>query len=75
MTLYQDSRSTKRHLSHRHEEMLFKESGNSPEVVAERGVRTLRRGRELPEGFSWRQKRRGAGILFTGLSDRTHQTR
>jgi len=45
--------------------MLFKESGNSPEVVAERGVRTLRRGRELPEGFSWRQKRRGAGILFT----------
>jgi hypothetical protein len=65
MTLYQDSRSTKRHLSHRHEEMLFKESGNSPEVVAERGVRTLRRGRELPEGFSWRQKRRGAGILFT----------
>jgi len=45
--------------------MLFKESGNSPEVVAERGVRTLRRGCELPEGFSWRQKRRGAGILFT----------
>jgi hypothetical protein len=45
--------------------MLFKESGNSPEVVAERGVRSLRRGRELPEGFSWRQKRRGAGILFT----------
>jgi len=45
--------------------MLFKESGNSPEVVGERGVRTLRRGRELPEGFSWRQKRRGAGILFT----------
>lgn len=65
MTFYQDSRSTKRDLSHRHEEMLFKESGNSPEVVAERGVRTLRRGRELPEGFSWRQKRRGAGILFT----------
>ena len=65
MTLYQDSGSTKRNLSHRHEEMLFKESGNSPEVVAERGVRTLRRGRELPEGFSWRQKRRGAGILFT----------
>src|SRR5215217_560921 len=65
MTLYQDSRSTKQDLSHRHEEMLFKESGNSPEVVAERGVRTLRRDRELPEGFSWRQKRRGAGILFT----------
>ena len=63
--MYQDSRSTKRDLSHRHEEMLFKESGNSPEVVAERGVRTLRRGCELPEGFSWRQKRRGAGILFT----------
>jgi hypothetical protein len=45
--------------------MLFKESRNSPEVVRERGVRSLRRGRELPEGFSWRQKRRGAGILFT----------
>jgi hypothetical protein len=65
MTLYQDSRSTKRNLSHRHEEMLFKESGIAPGVAAERGVRTTPGGRELPEGFSWRQKRRGGGILFT----------
>src|SRR5829696_3432987 len=45
--------------------MLFKESGNSPEVVAERGVQTTPGGRELPKGFSGRQRRRGAGILFT----------
>src|SRR5215218_1183486 len=66
MTLYQHNGHSKQHLlSQKHEKMLFKESGNSPEVVAERGVRTIRRGRDLPEGFSWRQKKRAPGILFT----------
>jgi hypothetical protein len=65
MTLYQHNESAKqRYLSQQHEDMLFKESGNSPEVVAERGVQSIRRGRELPEGFSWRQKKRAPGILF-----------
>jgi Domain of unknown function (DUF3854) len=48
---------------HRHQ--LEKESGIASDIIAERGVRSIRRSRELPEGFSWRQKRRGAGILFT----------
>jgi hypothetical protein len=63
--LYQHSRSSENLLSQKHEEMLFRESGNSPKVVAERGVRSIRRGRELPEGFSWRQRKRAPGILFT----------
>jgi Domain of unknown function (DUF3854) len=52
-------------LSARHRRMLYDESGISPEVVAERGVRTVRSGRELPKGYSWRQRRRAPGILFT----------
>ena len=45
--------------------MLFEESANDPAVVAERGVRTIDHGRQLPAGFSPRQKRLGSGILFT----------
>ncbi|HZY56314.1 MAG TPA: DUF3854 domain-containing protein, partial [Rubrobacteraceae bacterium] len=41
-----------------------KESGIDREVIAERGVLTVASGRELPKGFSWRQKKRGPGILF-----------
>lgn len=52
-------------LSEAHQNMLFEESGNSPDVVAERGVRTIAHGRELPAGFSPRQRRLGTGILFT----------
>lgn len=53
-------------LSDAHRRMLFEESGISPEIVAERGVRSVSGGRgELPAVFSWRQKRRGAGVLFT----------
>ncbi len=52
-------------LSEAHQNMLFEESGNSPDVVAERGVRTIAHGRELPAGFSPRQRRLGPGILFT----------
>jgi hypothetical protein len=64
--LYQHNGHGKQHhLSQKHEEMLFKESGIARDVVTERGVRTITRGRDLPKGFSWRQKRRGPGILFT----------
>jgi hypothetical protein len=63
--LYQHSEHRKHYLSQRHEEMLFKESGIGRDVAAERDVRTVTDGRELPEGFSWRQRRRGAGLLFT----------
>ena len=35
-------------------------------MIAERGVRSVKKGRgQLPPVYSWRQKRRGAGILFT----------
>jgi len=43
---------------------LEKDSGIASDIIAERGVRSIRRGRELPEGFSWRQKKRAPGILF-----------
>ncbi len=49
----------------RHIQQLEKGSGIAREVIAERGVCTVAGGRELPKGFSWRQKRRGPGILFT----------
>ena len=47
-----------------HIQQLEETSGIAREVVAERGVRTITHGRELPKGFSWRQRRRGPGILF-----------
>jgi hypothetical protein len=40
-------------------------SAISPEVLEENGVRTIIHGRELPEGFSDRQRNRVPGILFT----------
>jgi hypothetical protein len=48
-----------------HIQQLEVESGIAREVIAERGVRTVAGGRELPKGFSWRQRKRGPGILFT----------
>ena len=48
-----------------HIRQLEETSGIAREVVAERGVRTITHGRELPKDFSWRQRRRGPGILFT----------
>jgi hypothetical protein len=63
--LYQHSGSTEHYLSYKHEEMLFKESGIARDIVRERGVRTTDGSRELPKGFSWRQRKRGGGILFT----------
>src|SRR5215203_1266436 len=49
----------------RHIQQLVEDSGIAREVIRERGVRSVAGGRELPKGFSWRQKKRGAGILFT----------
>jgi Domain of unknown function (DUF3854) len=49
----------------RHIQQLEKDSGIAREVIRERGVRSVAGGRELPKGFSWRQKKRGPGILFT----------
>ena len=48
-----------------HIHQLEKESGIARDVIAERGVRSVAGGRELPKGFSWRQRKRGPGILFT----------
>src|SRR5215208_4146603 len=50
----------------KHRKILEEGSGISPEIIRERGVRTVtgKRG-SLPNIYSWRQKKRGAGILFT----------
>jgi hypothetical protein len=46
--------------------VLVEGSGIDPEVIAERGVRTVRKGRgQLPSTYSRRQKKRAPGILFT----------
>jgi hypothetical protein len=52
-------------LSSRHYQILQQESAISADVIAERGVRTVYRGRDLPPEYTWRQKRRAPGILFT----------
>jgi hypothetical protein len=52
-------------LSDSHRRQLKEESGITREVYEERGVRTITRGRQLPKGFSQRQRRRAPGILFT----------
>jgi hypothetical protein len=57
--------STTPRLSAAHRRMLYDESGIDPEIVAERGVRTITKSRELPKVYSWRQKKRAPGILFT----------
>lgn len=49
-----------------HRRHLVEGSGIDPAVIAERGVRTVRSDRgELPSAYSWRQKKRAPGILFT----------
>lgn len=53
-------------LAAHHGRQLVEGSGIDPAVIAERGVRTVRSGRgELPSVYSWRQKKRAPGILFT----------
>jgi uncharacterized protein DUF3854 len=62
---------TKRHqrhtpspLSPKQRKMLKDGSGISPDVLEESGAWSVAHGRQLPRGFSRRQRRRGAGILF-----------
>lgn len=52
------------YLAQDHRTTLKTGSGISPDLIDRRGVRTVERGRDLPEGFSGRQRRRGRGILF-----------
>ena len=52
-------------LSKEHRQMLEEGSAILRSVTEERGVCTITDGRELPRGFSNRQRRRGEGILFT----------
>jgi len=57
-----------RELNERHREALIEGSGIDPEVIAERGVRSVKkghRGQGLPSVYSRRQKQRGDGILWT----------
>jgi Domain of unknown function (DUF3854) len=54
-----------RTLSDSHRRTLEVASAISREVLEENGVRTITHGRELPEGFSDRQRNRVPGILFT----------
>jgi Domain of unknown function (DUF3854) len=57
---------TTSHLTAEHRRQLMEGSGIGPAVIAERSVRTVRSGRgELPSVYSWRQKKRAPGILFT----------
>jgi hypothetical protein len=51
-------------LSEEHRRILEEGSAISPDIIAESGARTISRGRDLPEVFSERQRRRAPGILF-----------
>ena len=53
----------KLHDSHRR--MVLEDSGIDFDVGEESGVRSVAHGRELPEGFSPRQRKLGPGLLFT----------
>jgi hypothetical protein len=52
-------------LSNERRQALEEGSGILRDVLEERGVYSTAGGRELPDGFSQRQRRRGGGILFT----------
>ena len=52
-------------LSERHWQTLVDGSAIAPKIVEESGARTIEQGSELPDVFSERQRRRGAGIIFT----------
>lgn len=52
-------------LSAKHRRVLVEGSGIAPDVIEERGVRTVTTARgQLPSVYSWRQKKRGPGMLF-----------
>jgi hypothetical protein len=55
-------------LNERHFKVLVEGSGIDPQVLAERGVRSIKKGRRgqgLPSTYSRRQRARGNGMLFT----------
>jgi hypothetical protein len=60
-----DSKGNLKHLSAKHRRQLEEESSIAPDIIEERGVRTITQGRELPKDFSCRQRRRAPGTLFT----------
>ena len=64
MTSYPNPRSSTLFDSHRH--ILEVGSAIWREVYEESGVWTITHGRQLPRGFSDRQRKRGGGILFMG---------
>jgi hypothetical protein len=53
-------------LSDEHRHTLAVDSAISREVYEASGVRSIIHGRELPAGFSKRQRKRGGGMLFMG---------
>jgi hypothetical protein len=62
--LHHDTTAHSNRLSDAHRQVLEGGSAIAREVLEERGVRSITGGRELPKGFSGRQRRRGGGILF-----------
>ncbi len=64
MTSY--PKSAPRTLADAHRRMLEVGSAISRGVYEESGVKTITHGRQLPPGFSRRQRKRGGGLLFMG---------
>ncbi len=54
-------------LSEEHRYVLVEGSGVAPEVLERYCVRTIQRGRDLPRGFSRRQRLRAPGMLFEAV--------
>lgn len=53
------------YLSSKHRTTVEIESGIAPDLLQGGSVRTISRGRDLPKGFSARQRKRAPGVLFT----------
>jgi hypothetical protein len=66
MTVYDDCRSSAKFgaLSNEHRRVLVEGSAIAPDVLEARGVRTITRPRDLPDGYNDRQRRRVPGMLF-----------
>jgi predicted metalloprotease len=55
---------TSTNLSEAHRRVLVEGSAIAPKIVAESGAWSIMRGRDLPDVFSERQRRRAPGVLF-----------
>src|SRR5215212_5479369 len=62
MTAYQNLASSD--LSPEHRRMVEEMFAGSRDVLEESGARTITHGRELPKGFSGRQRNRAPGVLY-----------